>query len=312
MSESLQSILESTNILPGIYSDHSIVQLVIKSEEFTRGTGFWRLNTNLLSNLEYVNVIKKVLIENNKDVYTDKRAKFDFLKFKVKEASIKISKEIARKNREEIKKAEVSLEQAEKALLDCPDSRILKDQIHDAQSILERHYQRINEGLIIQSRVQYYEEGEKGSQFFLNIMKQNANKSTIRQLKINENAPLITDQKAIMSEIESFYKNLYTSRRSNDEASTKDVKEWIIALKNAGHIPQLDDDDKQLLEQDIDLLDLKLALKDCGKNKSPGNDGLPYEFYSKFWDDIKSPLYKSITESIEKGEMSTSQKQSFI
>ena len=227
----------------------------------------------------------------------------------MKEASIKISKEFARKNREEIKNAESLLQQAEQKLLECPDSRILKDQIHDAQSTLERHYQRINEGLIIHSRVQYYEEGEKGSQFFLNTMKQNANKSTIRQLKIHENAPLITDQNAIMTEIEHFYKSLYTSRRGTDDENTiRDVKEWISTLKDAGHIPQLDDDDRRLLEQDIDLLDLKLALKDCGKNKSPGNDGLPYEFYSKFWEEIKNPLFESITESIREGEMSTSQK----
>ena len=79
ISESLQSIAESTDILPGIYSDHSIVQLTIKSKEFKRGTGFWRLNTNLLGQPEYVNEIKKVFVETNKGVYTDKRAKFDFL-----------------------------------------------------------------------------------------------------------------------------------------------------------------------------------------------------------------------------------------
>ena len=192
------------------------------------------------------------------------------------------SVEIARKNREEIKNAEASLAQAEQNLVGCPDNQIFKNEIHEAQLILERHYQRINEGHIIQSRVQYYEEGEKGSQFFLNMMKQNANKSTIRRLKIHENASLITDQKAILNEVEYFYKNLYTSRRGNDGASTTEVKEWISTLKNSGHIPQIDDDDKQLLEQDIDLLDLKLALNDCGKNKSPGNDGLPYEFIANF------------------------------
>ena len=53
VSESLQSILESTDILPGILSNHSILQIVIKSKEFERGTGFWRLNTNLLGNPEY-------------------------------------------------------------------------------------------------------------------------------------------------------------------------------------------------------------------------------------------------------------------
>ena len=65
-----------------------------------------------------------------------------------------------------MKDAETLLEEAERKLINYPSSIILKEQVHDAQSILERHYQRIHESLIIQSRTQFYEEGEKYRQFF--------------------------------------------------------------------------------------------------------------------------------------------------
>ena len=46
---------------------------------------------------------------------------------------------------------------------------------------------------MIQSRVQYYEEGEKSSSFFLNQIKPNKRKSTIRKLMDDEQE--IIDQK---------------------------------------------------------------------------------------------------------------------
>ena len=313
VSVSLQHIIESTDILPsGTYSDHSVIQLTIKGGELKKGPGLWRLNTSLLKNLEYTNEIRKLIIDLCKDDYSDKRTQFDYIKFKIKEKSIAISKKIAKSNREEIEKAELGLKEAEAKLIITPNCTDLKKQVYECQAILEKQYQRINEGLIIQSRVQYYEEGEKGTQFFLNTIKRNANKTTIRKIKIDENSQLITDQNMVMKEIENFYKSLYTSKRDRDNVTIEDVKNWISFLKDNGHIPQLDDDDRNLLEQELDADDLEIALKTFGNNKSPGSDGLPYEFYKHFWNELKMPMLDSFMEAIEKGEMSTSQKQSFI
>ena len=115
-----------------------------------------------------------------------------------------------------------------------------------------------------------------------------------------------------MREIEHFYKDLYTSRRSKDNVTIEDIKNWISFLKDNGHIPQLDDNDRKLLESEMDVDELECALKTFGNNKSPGNDGLPYEFYKYFWNELKIPMHECFVEAIERGEMSTSQKQSFI
>ena len=47
-------------------------------------------------------------------------------------------------------------------------------------------------------------------------------------------------------------------------------------------------------------------------NKTPGNDGIPTEFYQKFWLLISEPFIQWINKCFEKGEMSCSQKQAVI
>ena len=54
------------------------------------------------------------------------------------------------------------------------------------------------------------------------------------------------------------------------------------------------------------------SLKTFKKNKSPGNDGLPAEFYMVFWNKIGDMYFDSICEGMEKGELSTTQKQTLI
>ena len=60
----------------------------------------------------------------------------------------------------------------------------------------------------------------------------------------------------------------------------------------------------------------KITSKECANaletfqlNKAPGNDGIPIEFYKKFWSLVSEPISRCANECFEKGEMSSSQKQ---
>ena len=47
-------------------------------------------------------------------------------------------------------------------------------------------------------------------------------------------------------------------------------------------------------------------------DKSPGNDELTKEFYESFWNELKEIFIDSVSETKEKGNLSTSQRQAFI
>ena len=54
------------------------------------------------------------------------------------------------------------------------------------------------------------------------------------------------------------------------------------------------------------------ALQSFQGNIAPGNDGLPIEFYSKFWEIISEPFINCVNKIFTSGEMSRSQKQAAI
>ena len=45
----------STDILPGYKTDHSVITIQISLHSNNRGRGFWKINTLLLNDIEYVN-----------------------------------------------------------------------------------------------------------------------------------------------------------------------------------------------------------------------------------------------------------------
>ena len=58
--------------------------------------------------------------------------------------------------------------------------------------------------------------------------------------------------------------------------------------------------------------ELKAALLKKKKNKSPGDDGLPYEFYSTFWDLVGRHLTDVMTEILKTGQLCPSQGRALI
>ena len=58
ISSSLVPYVQKVDILPGIYSDHSVILMDIDFSRFVRGRGFWKLNTSLLKQKEYIEIVK--------------------------------------------------------------------------------------------------------------------------------------------------------------------------------------------------------------------------------------------------------------
>lgn len=58
--------------------------------------------------------------------------------------------------------------------------------------------------------------------------------------------------------------------------------------------------------------ELDMIIQKAPLNKSPGLDGLPFEFYRTFWQDINKLVLEVFRDCIKKGELTESMKQGLI
>ena len=177
VSSDIMNLLSDITIKPGYRSDHSFVSLSLKCSEGIRGKGFWKFNISLLENNDYHKLIESVIKENiqfyscpNQE-WNDPEVKFtisdqlfyETLKMEIRKASISFSAKLKRDNE--------SLENYLRNQLNSIHEETLIDaQTMDRKEILEGQLEmlRLNKvkGMIIRSKIQWSEEGDKPTKFF--------------------------------------------------------------------------------------------------------------------------------------------------
>ena len=101
ISDSLQDLIKNVDIIAAIKTDHSAIVLHLQGfEETKKGPGFWKMNTSLLSDENFIQLMKTNLEiwKEGKD-FSDKRVAWDWIKYKVRLFSMQYSKELRERKR---------------------------------------------------------------------------------------------------------------------------------------------------------------------------------------------------------------------
>ena len=95
ITNNLLKFVKSSKILPSIRSDHSLIELNIRTEGPKRGPGTWKLNTSLLNDEEYKQKIKSLITEiwDTSSGILDLGLRSDWLKYKIRQFSIEYGKQ---------------------------------------------------------------------------------------------------------------------------------------------------------------------------------------------------------------------------
>ena len=128
----------------------------------------------------------------------------------------------------------------------------------------------------------------------------------MRKLKVS--GVITTDPFSILVGQKRFYQELYKSRNNNNTDGTQTIESFLHTL----NIPVLTEEQKLSCEGAISPEECASILDSIQNNKTSGNDGIPIEFYRKFWPIIGESFTKCANECFKKGEMSLSQKQAII
>ena len=176
-------------------------------------------------------------------------------------------------------------------MVDYSKIKVIKDRIEGIKS-------EILNGVKIRSKVEEQLQGEQVSAYIIKKQASISSKHLIKSIKsergilenIDENMEL-NNRDLIQLYISEYYKKLY----KGDEYDTK-TQEWFLRFIDR----KLNEDDCNLLEKKLSELEVYNAISKINRKKSPGIDGLPIEFYAKFWKVIKNELVEVIT-NIAKG-----------
>ena len=309
ISDTLNDMVEDADILPGLRSDHSPVTLALSSiKDQPKGRGMWKLNNSFLEEDKYIQEITNELgVWKTECQDMDSRCKWEYLKYKIRQFSIKYGKEKSQGMKNKASELETRLKELEEVLDEAPtvqnNEELLKE-LNETKAKLEEIDTYQTEGLIMRSRCQWYEKGEKSNDYFLRLTNRNRIKKSMNKLQ-REDGSITTNQKEILELQAKFYETLYTSDKEKTRAET-------IAYLNELQIPELNEEEKITCEGALTMHECSAALKSFKNNKSPGNDGLTAEFYKKFWPILGKMCVSSFNESLELGELSISQRQAVI
>ena len=157
-------------------------------------------------------------------------------------------------------------------------------------------------GAQVRARARWVEEGETSSAFFLRLEKKRAADRSVAALRTIDGS-FVSHNDDLCRVFSSFYETLFTSEATDP----------VLANSLLSNISST------LPSTQADLCDGPLSSDECfvilngmARGKSPGSDGLPMEFYVKFWPILGTELVNVLNSCYLSGVMSLTQRRGLI
>ena len=102
ISDSLQDSVSSISISPSVQSDHSAIVLkIFPVKEHIKGASYWKFNNSLLNEKNFVSQMKIKIPEFYQEAteLSNPNARWDYIKYQIRQFSWKISKEKAKQRK---------------------------------------------------------------------------------------------------------------------------------------------------------------------------------------------------------------------
>lgn len=296
-------LVASCEILPCPFSDHSAVSLQCEIPvPFPRSPGRWILNTAILSDADFVSSVRDFwqVWKLKKSAFSSLSKWWDRGKERIKGIAVQFCC---------IKSKEKHMSRSLWSIL----ASHLKFKIDDGLVSLLPVYQNVlaklasldlvdAQGAKVRSRVKWAEEGETSSRYFLNLEKRRGASDWISGMK-SPDGLVLTGIDDICDSWRDFYSSLFTACPIDPVAQADLLSNVSLSLTA---------EQSALCEGHLAQDEVHAALLGMARNKSPGSDGLPMEFYLSFWDVLGSDLVEVFNASFDSGLLPPSQRSALI
>ena len=290
--------------VPLSFTDHSAVLLDFKLENLIEfGKSYWKLNCSLLKEIaikEDFKVLWLQIVEQKKN-YASILEWWEFLaKVRVKEFYIKVG---AFKKRMRYGMLNM-LENRLRSLYEAAYSTGAPDfeEINSIKARIEHIKDELSEGILVRARMKDLQCGEKISKHIINKQREMSARKLMSSI-VDDKGNELKTYESIQRYVKAFYTNLYS------------FSEGSSALQNKflSHITcKIDEDDREMLNQSFSKAEIAKCIKTFNKNKTPGIDGLPIEFYCENWEIIGNDFMEVVNYITRHKIMSKSQHKGVI
>ncbi|KAJ8018214.1 hypothetical protein HOLleu_43920 [Holothuria leucospilota] len=261
-------------------------QITLKPVEGEVRKGYWKYNVSLNNDEDFCNDLRfhYQLWKTLKPGFPSLSEWWEEVKNRVKKLAIKHSKRRANEKKEWLKHLQ---------------TRCRASQLEDVYSVISAEA----EGAFIRSRANYLDLGERPSSFFFRLESRRGNKKVIRSIR-GPNGDIYDRKDDICKVFHEYYSSLFSKDKNTDSIAQNDFIKNLNVSIHTHHKEELD------LPFSID--EVFSALKTTSKNKAPGIDGLPYEFFHNFFDLIGTDLLEVYNDVFERGCLTSSQQVAVI
>ena len=293
----------SSDRIPCPFSDHCAVSARLTiPESVPRGPGFWKLNCSLLSDPDYISLVSNFWLfwQSRMSSFPSLLPWWDEGKAQIKRLSIRYSA-IKRRNADNERARLVQYATELKGLVYGGQTSVLSD-YKEVLKRLEDLDLASARGAQIRSRTRWVEEGESSTAYFCRLERKHGNDSWISGIRRADNT-LCSFFPEIISSLKSFYDSLLSSTHTDPAVRASMLSNLESSLSSV---------ESDSCEGEISPSEALEALKGMAKNKTPGIDGLPAEFYLAFWNTLGRDLVLVINFAFQSGQLSLSQSRGLI
>ena len=301
----------NVDTIPVTFSDHigCVVFEVNINPNMKVWKGIWKMNVSLLQDPEVVENFKTFWAEvrKSKSSYLHFEDWWESAKLKIKSFFIKAGKENNRYRFGLLNYFERCLKIAlEKASV---NSVINYTEIEELRSKINSIKSEISEGVKIRSRLQEQLEGEKLSPYLLSKQKVKSRKMIIEEM-VTENVgkwkggEIITNTDAIAIYVKDYYENLMSHESNYDAYEAQKFLDLIPLV--------ITENENRDLIKEPSIKEIENIVKCMKNNKSPGNDGIPAEFYKKLWYIIGHDVLEMVKHYLRTYSLTKTQKEGVV
>ena len=286
-------------------SDHCAMIVTSLSDKIERRDNIVRIDTRFMSNVvlkdKFIRELNNRMSQLN-ETKMNPHQSLEFLKMNIRSIAIETATNYKKDMEKELKevKADITFWQTSYECAKTEEIRkIAEGHLDKATDRRDKYLNDRGIYLSERSKCKWYQEGEKGSKYFLNILKTKSNKNEMVELKTGNGTT--KDSEEIKMMVQQFYKTLY----ERGDVSSNDCPTFL------SNMDKISDENATSIVKPITIDEVLCTLKSCS-DSAPGPDGIPYSIIKLTWPIYGPLLLNSWNYSLNSGVLPHSHRSSYL